>query len=269
MRPASAGERFAAEPRGNRYARPMLEHRDLKKDLAALGLLRGGLPGGVAVELRRGRPAQQARLSRTRGGAESLRTLRGLRQPHAAHRAGAGRVLPRVFAGHAGRHAPGAAAASQPVTRLAGWLISLAGFTTLVEMAVPQLSPGPVIGAGGYFGAAGRGLLELNFATVGAYIFTISLILGGLLLSTDYLLIQLMAWIVHKPAKGLGQGMMQVGAAAARQLKRRSDLDSYEPEEGAAAGGKVLAVRVKGRQAKAAKTAATDEPAVQTAAGAL
>ena len=50
-------------------------------------------------------------------------------------------------------------------------------------MAMPQLSPGPVIGAGGYLGAAGRGLLEMNFATVGAYIFTISLILGGLLLS--------------------------------------------------------------------------------------
>ena len=151
---------------------------------------------------------------------------------------------------------------TQPITRLTGWLVSLAGFTTLVAMAVPQLSPGPVIGAGGYLGAAGRGLLELNFATVGAYIFTISLILGGLLLSTDYLLIQLMAWIVGKPAKGIGQGMLQVGAAAARHLKRRSDLDAYEPED--AVTGKVLSVRVKGRQPKAAKAAATDEPAIQS-----
>ena len=77
----------------------------------------------------------------------------------------------------------------------------------------------------------------MNFATVGAYIFTVSLVLGGLLLSTDYLLIQLMAWIVGKPAKGIGQGMLQVGAAAARQLKRRSDLDSYEPEDATTAQG--------------------------------
>ena len=39
---------------------------------------------------------------------------------------------------------------TQPITRLCGWLISLAGLTTFAAMAVPQLSPGPVIGAGGY-----------------------------------------------------------------------------------------------------------------------
>ena len=134
-------------------------------------------------------------------------------------------------------------------------------------MAVPQLSPGPVIGAGGYLGAAGRGLLELNFATVGAYIFTISLILGGLLLSTDYLLIQLMAWIVGKPAKGIGQGMMQVGAAAARQLKRRSDLDAYEPRKTRRRAARCLPCASRDDRQKQTKTAATDEPAVQAARG--
>ena len=121
-------------------------------------------------------------------------------------------------------------------------------------MAVPQLSPGPVIGAGGYLGAAGRGLLEMNFATVGAYILTISLVLGGLLLSTDYLLVHIVAFVVGKPAQGIGQGMLQVGAAAAKRLRRKSDLDAYEPAEDEADGGaKILSVRVKGRPGEETK----------------
>jgi S-DNA-T family DNA segregation ATPase FtsK/SpoIIIE len=248
----------------------MLEHRDLKKDLLALGLAwlvvflaasllsydAGDLPSKLVYPER----AEVLNLCGRSGAFVSRMLLTGL---------GLGAYYLVFSLAMLDAMLLARRPLAQPVTRLAGWLISLAGFTTLVAMAVPQLSPGPVIGAGGYLGAAGRGLLELNFATVGAYIFTISLILGGLLLSTDYLLIQLMAWIVGRPAKGIGQGMMQVGAAAARQLKRRSDLDSYEPEDGTAGGAKVLAVRVKGRQAKVAKTAAIDEPAIQTPVEAL
>ena len=122
-----------------------------------------------------------------------------------------------------------------------------------------------MIGAGGYLGAAGRGLLEMNFATVGAYILTISLILGGLLLSTDYLLVQIVAFVVGKPAQGIGQGMLHVGAAAAKRLRRKSDLDAYEPAEDEADGGaKILAVRVKGRPSDETKPdAAADAPAAQ------
>jgi S-DNA-T family DNA segregation ATPase FtsK/SpoIIIE len=134
----------------------------------------------------------------------------------------------------------------QPLLRLAGWLLSLVGFTTLAALAVPQLSPGPVIGSGGYLGAAGRGLLEMNFAAVGAYILTISLILGGLLLSTDYLLVRIFAWVIGKPTKNLGRGVLQVGAAYAQKMnRRRSDLDGYEEE----AGRQAVAVRISGRPA--------------------
>ncbi|MCE9545010.1 MAG: DNA translocase FtsK 4TM domain-containing protein [Planctomycetia bacterium] len=91
----------------------------------------------------------------------------------------------------------------QPVLRVFGWIVSLAGLTTLASMAVPSVWPtlwnGPEIGPGGYLGAAGRGLLEMNFAAAGAYILTLSLIAGGLLLSTDYLFVRLFAWCVHKP----------------------------------------------------------------------
>src|SRR5580658_6579737 len=70
--------------------------------------------------------------------------------------------------------------------RAAGWCLSLLGLTTISSLAVPQLSPGPVIGSGGYLGATGRALLEMNFASVGAYLIAVSLLLVGVLLSTDY-----------------------------------------------------------------------------------
>ncbi len=134
----------------------------------------------------------------------------------------------------------------QPLLRLVGWLLSLVGFTALAALAAPQLSPGPVIGSGGYLGAAGRGLLEMNFANIGAYILTVSLILGGLLLSTDYLLVRIFTWLVGMPTKNLGRGVLQVGVAYAQKIKRhRSDLDVYD-EDGEREG---VAVRIAGRGA--------------------
>ena len=51
---------------------------------------------------------------------------------------------------------------SEPSVRAAGWLFTLFGGTTLVSMAFPGLSPGPVMGAGGWLGAVGSELLELQ-----------------------------------------------------------------------------------------------------------
>jgi DNA segregation ATPase FtsK/SpoIIIE, S-DNA-T family len=132
----------------------------------------------------------------------------------------------------------------QPWFRLLGWICSLLGVTTLVEMACPGLSPGPVIGSGGYLGVVGRGLLELQFARVGGYIVTACFILGGWLLCTDYVVLRILAWVVGKPTRQLGRGVIQVGAAYAQKLQRkRSDLDSYEP---APLSGRV-AVKIRGR----------------------
>ena len=58
----------------------------------------------------------------------------------------------------------------EPVLRTIGWGVSLIGVTAVAAMAMPNLSPGPVIGSGGYLGATGQGLLEMQFATAGAYI---------------------------------------------------------------------------------------------------
>ena len=124
-----------------------------------------------------------------------------------------------------------------------GWLLSLVGVTTLAAMATPGLSPGPVIGAGGYLGAMGRPAANA-FASIGAYIITISLILGGLLLCTDY----------SCSAVGLDhrQATPQLGprhAAGRHSLRRkaatgrRSDLDNFDDEIDAGP----IAVRMSGR----------------------
>ncbi len=151
--------------------------------------------------------------------------------------------------------------AGRPWLRAGGWLISLAGMTTFAALAVPSLTPGPVIGAGGYLGVAGKALLQSQFASVGTYILAVSMILGGLLLCTDYALVRFVAWLLGSPTRGLGRGMLQVGAAYAQKLGRpRSDLDDVEP-----AGGK-LAVRRAGRTQNAAEASSPpkQEPVGET-----
>ncbi|MCA9099880.1 MAG: DNA translocase FtsK [Planctomycetales bacterium] len=80
--------------------------------------------------------------------------------------------------------------------RATGWMLSLVGVSTLAAMAAGGWSPGPVIGAGGYLGALGWGVLHHHVATTGATILIISLIASGLLLATDYTLVKLVAWLV-------------------------------------------------------------------------
>ncbi len=136
---------------------------------------------------------------------------------------------------------------SQPWLRVVGWLVSLAGITTLAALAVPRFSPGPVIGAGGYLGVTGKALLQTQFANLGTYILAISMVLGGLLLCTDYALLRLAVWLVGKFTRSLGRGALQVGAAYAQKLNRpRSDLDDVDLGE---SEGKV-AIRRAGRPSK-------------------
>jgi S-DNA-T family DNA segregation ATPase FtsK/SpoIIIE len=147
---------------------------------------------------------------------------------------------------------------TQPWLRTCGWLLSLAGLTTLAAMTLPFLSPGPVIGPGGYLGAMGGYFLEMHFARVGAYIVALSLLLGGLLLSTDYVLIGIFVWLLSKPTKGFSRGVLQVGAAYAQKLGRgRSDLDDYEPDV-----LDKLPVRISGR-VNNEETQATEEDVPQ------
>jgi S-DNA-T family DNA segregation ATPase FtsK/SpoIIIE len=145
---------------------------------------------------------------------------------------------------------------TQPALRTGGWLLSLVGVTTLAALAVPWLSPGPVIGSGGYLGAAGRGLLEMHFAAVGAYILALSLVLGGLLLCTDYLLIRVFGWAIGRPVRSLGRGLVHVGLAYAHRLGGRGlqanrwEEDEEDEEEDEDEAEEKSAIRITRRSAQ-------------------
>ncbi|TWT74559.1 DNA translocase FtsK [Posidoniimonas polymericola] len=117
---------------------------------------------------------------------------------------------------------------NQPVTRSIGWALSLLGLATIAAMMLPRWSPGPVIGAGGYLGAMGRAWLEGHFAAAGGYIVAISVLLAGLLLSTDYLLFRWAATATVASGAGFDTVRRHAQAAAARVKSKRqlTDLDA-------------------------------------------
>lgn len=110
-----------------------------------------------------------------------------------------------------------------PVARCFGWILSLMGLTAIVSVVAPGLSLGPVIGAGGYLGALGKGVLELHFATAGTLVIAGSLVLAGLLLCTDYMLLRIAAKVLGWTGHGFGKV-----AGLRPRRKRRSDLDAVE-----------------------------------------
>ena len=137
----------------------------------------------------------------------------------------------------------------QPWVRAVGWLMSFVGLTTLVQMLAPGLTPGPVIGSGGYLGAIGRAWLESHFATTGSIILLLGVTAAGLLLCTDYVLIRISAALFGTPMKQVGRGLAKgAGAIAARRGAKagevRTDIPAYAGEASEPAikiGGKTLA----------------------------
>ncbi|MCL4207564.1 MAG: DNA translocase FtsK 4TM domain-containing protein [Pirellulaceae bacterium] len=83
-----------------------------------------------------------------------------------------------------------------PLIRGVGWIATLIGITTIAAIVFPAASVGPVIGSGGYLGALGNGLLQMHFATAGSLILALSLVAGGLLLCTDYVLLRMVLALV-------------------------------------------------------------------------
>jgi S-DNA-T family DNA segregation ATPase FtsK/SpoIIIE len=120
----------------------------------------------------------------------------------------------------------------QPVLRTVGWFISVVGLTTVAALAAPNWTPGPIVGAGGYLGAMGRALLETHFAYAGALIFALSVLMAGLLLSTDYFMFRAAAMTTSVT----GRTLMQVGHLGHLTVKNKpsrpkSDLEDEEFDE--------------------------------------
>ncbi|MEM9658072.1 MAG: DNA translocase FtsK 4TM domain-containing protein, partial [Planctomycetota bacterium] len=119
---------------------------------------------------------------------------------------------------------------NQPVLRGVGWVASLAAITTLATMGLPNRTPGPEIGAGGYLGAMGFALLESHFAAAGAVILAVSVLLAGLLLCTDYLLLR----VATVTTAASGTGLLRLGRLARRSNgveRPKTDVEEESGEE--------------------------------------
>ncbi len=129
-----------------------------------------------------------------------------------------------------------------PWFRAAGWCLALLGITTLLSMGFHGATPGPVIGPGGYLGAAASTLLQMHFARAGAFVLAISLTLAGLLLSTDYLVLRVGFWSAWVPFVAMRHVSRQVRGISpddlrSKKVKLKSDdidppTDADAEEEG-------------------------------------
>ena len=125
----------------------------------------------------------------------------------------------------------------QPILRTFGWAISVVGLTTLVALSMPNSTPGPIVGAGGYIGAMGRTLLETHFAVAGSYIFALSVLLAGLLLSTDYFLFRAAAVTTSITGRSLLH-VGHLGHVAKRAARVKTDVEDEEFDEEEAEEGR-------------------------------
>ena len=78
---------------------------------------------------------------------------------------------------------------NSPVIRIGGWAVSCVGVCTCLALTMPLVTPGPVYGSGGMLGGMTQAALTESFATTGGLIIGLSMVFGGIMLATDYMLI--------------------------------------------------------------------------------
>jgi DNA segregation ATPase FtsK/SpoIIIE, S-DNA-T family len=76
-----------------------------------------------------------------------------------------------------------------PAIRIGGWAVSCIGVCTCLALTMPLVTPGPVYGSGGMLGGMTHAALTGSFATTGGLIIGLSMVFGGMMLATDYMLI--------------------------------------------------------------------------------
>lgn len=163
-----------------------------------------------------------------------------------------------------------------PFLRTIGWSASLVGLTSLAAMFTPGLSPGPVIGAGGYLGALGEAFVEAHFATLGGFILCASLVLGGLLLCTDYLVIRVLTFVFaiaymafHGGRRSFAQSKLAAklfAKAVTHSSDDEDDEEVIEPDNSDASDDSASAIRIRRKKASDLDAVAATAPAAPKSA---
>ncbi|MEC7566248.1 MAG: DNA translocase FtsK [Planctomycetota bacterium] len=90
-----------------------------------------------------------------------------------------------------------------PALRIGGWLVSCLGVCTCLALAIPTVSPGPIFGSGGAVGVMCGAALSSSFATTGGLIIALSMVVGGMLLATDYMVVGVLKTSITAIGKGV------------------------------------------------------------------
>jgi S-DNA-T family DNA segregation ATPase FtsK/SpoIIIE len=88
-----------------------------------------------------------------------------------------------------------------PAIRIGGWAVSCIGVCTCLTLTMPLVTPGPIYGGGGMLGGMTQAVLTESFATTGSLIIGLSMVFGGMMLATDYVLIGIIAIAVKYVVK--------------------------------------------------------------------
>lgn len=98
-------------------------------------------------------------------------------------------------------------------SRQMGWVLVVIATTTIVALLQLRTPFSPVVGSGGYLGAITSTWLNQHFAFLGSLILTLTILIAGLLLSTDYMFVRATSWML------LGGASVATSAAAVTRRK--------------------------------------------------
>ena len=148
-----------------------------------------------------------------------------------------------------------------PWLKTAGWIIALIGSTTLGTLMLPEWTVSPVIGAGGYLGALGRGLLGMQVGTVGTAIIASAVTLIGMMMWTEYLIFRagrfmiapalvaasaaLPFGLLHRGFKWFNRGSNDETGLANTDVEEQIDIDSDEEESTVAIPFEPRSIKIK------------------------
>ena len=169
-----------------------------------------------------------------------------------------------------------------PAYRQIGWILMIVALTTFVSLLSLETPFSAVIGSGGYLGALFSLWLNEHFAQAGSIILTLTVLVAGLLLSTDYMLVRSAAWLllgsasVATTAAEIGRKTIPVRVVSTRTRasQRVSDLDQNLPpvqteSPPAESTGDVPPIRIRGQKVDSPVQSATEGTASKSAEGLL
>lgn len=138
-----------------------------------------------------------------------------------------------------------------PPIRQMGWVLIIVGSTAVFSLLQLPTPFSPMIGPGGYLGAITSTWLLEHFAMLGAMILTIAILLSGILLSTDYILLRSIGWVLLSGVAMLASvARIRFSLPIPREVKPSKASDLQQPIVLAAESGGIESlptVRISGR----------------------